>query len=457
MPLRIEELGYDFRIRWSVSQENAWDADDKWWATINVIFDSGTNVSEPLGDDRLFDIVIELDRYEQDDLTDVSKEDKDVYWWFARNTDGTLRPFVLHIDGQDYEWGVRYKFFQNLGYKNDKVHVKFIPIDNTNVAPYIDHPLRVFTEAAKDFLQFCDNMDLLERELADTRVSQPSLWIKAIAAGYETYTGASILKQDELRVVSDKSPPTPPTNLVATTTPFMITLHWDDHQDPSLHGYIVSRSDDDGITYSELSRNVDESTFVDTNDVIPGMVYKYNVKALDRSFNESPKSNDVSVTAYQVVTAAPTTAAPTRNPTALPTRGPTVTPTAFPTDGPTRFPSAAPTSRPPTPVPTRSPTAPPTSGPTGSPTRSPTTPPTKEPTTAPTKVPSVQPVVPTCTPCTDVAPLWMVESGKTCATAPRSIQTGCNADATWIRKTFCQQTCYEAGRGYVGDWCCVDY
>ena len=39
MPVQIQNLQHDVRIKWKVFQQNGNDVDDKWWATINVIFD----------------------------------------------------------------------------------------------------------------------------------------------------------------------------------------------------------------------------------------------------------------------------------------------------------------------------------------------------------------------------------------------------------------------------------
>ena len=74
-----------FRIKWKPFQINADDVDDKWWATINVIFDIGAANLEPVSTDRDYDLVIQFERYEQDALTD-NPNTGGAYWWFARDS-----------------------------------------------------------------------------------------------------------------------------------------------------------------------------------------------------------------------------------------------------------------------------------------------------------------------------------------------------------------------------------
>ena len=146
MPVQLQSLEHDFRLKWKTFQINADDVDDKWWATINVIFDIGDSNLFPLDTARDFDIVIQFQRYEQDALTD-NPNTGGAYWWFARDSNGVIEPFSLMIEGVEYQWAIRYKFF-NYGagnpnsHKNNKVHIKFIPIDNNHIPSELDHPLK---------------------------------------------------------------------------------------------------------------------------------------------------------------------------------------------------------------------------------------------------------------------------------------------------------------------------
>ncbi len=297
MPVKIQDLDFDFRIRWQTSQQNADDADDKWWATINVIFDGGAELAEPLAEDRDFDIVIQFERFEQDALEDKPHEDNTVYWWFARNPDKSIIPFVLNIDGVDYEWAVRYKFFDYPAgdpkeHKNNKVHIKYIPVDNSNVAPFLDHPLRLFIENSKDYLQYVA-LPEAELNLAQQKVSDPSLWIKTLSAGYEVYTGQSILRNNYFFTLSDHAAPASPIGLSAVEQEGDVALNWDDHSDDAFEAYAVYRSDNSS-PYSLITSTARVSNYTDTT-VVAGVSYDYYVITLDRSFNESAPSPVVSI------------------------------------------------------------------------------------------------------------------------------------------------------------------
>ncbi|TRX53866.1 fibronectin type III domain-containing protein [Thalassomonas sp. M1454] len=314
MPIQIKELDNSFRLQWKTFQQNAYDEDDQWWATINVILDSLGAHLQPNEDDRDFDVVIQLERYEQDKLTDKSKGNNS-YWWFARNSDNSIKPFVLTIDGKEYHWGVRYKFFNypeghNNVHKNNKVHVKYIPIDNANVAPYLDHPLKTFVDSAKDYLQFTD-LPAEELSLANEKMDD-ELWIKSVRAGYEVYTGESTLGNEYFRTEIDMTPPEAPTDLALDITSDKLVLTWqyDSIDDPIEH-YIVYRSVN-GSAFEPVDMKVYTKEYIDL-DISEGNSYEYYVTATDRSFNISQDSDVVDMTGEIVPT--PTTPDPTTNPT----------------------------------------------------------------------------------------------------------------------------------------------
>ncbi len=294
MPVKIKDLDNDLRIQWETFQANGNDADDKWWATINVIFDAGPELAAPISTDRDYDLVIEFERYEQDDLTDrpLVTTPTNAYWWFARNSDGSLRPFVLNIDGKRYEWGVRYKFFQT-GHKDNKTHVKFIPLDNNDVAPYLDHPLKTFIDATVEYLDYTD-LPPAEEALALSKVALPDLWIKSIAAGYETYTGESTLGNKKFKTVIDGTAPAAVSLANLTEVSSGVKLDWSDSLDSSLEHYAVYRSENGGAV-TKLADKVYDSEYIDTS-VTAGYSYSYHIVTLDRSFNESSPSNVRSIT-----------------------------------------------------------------------------------------------------------------------------------------------------------------
>lgn len=61
---------------------------------------------------------------------------------------------------------------------------------------------------------------------------------------------------------------------------------------------------------------------------------------------------------------------------------------------------------------------------------------------------------PTCTECSDEPTPWMISEGYTCGSIPRPIARKCNETQRWVDNNYCQQTCYLAGRGYDGVECC---
>jgi hypothetical protein len=300
MPVQIKDLNNDLRIKWRVSQQNATDADDKWWASINVIFDNGTATSEPATDDRDYDLVIELNRYENEVLTDEPISNND-YWKFARtdknNSSSPLKTFDLNYGGQIYKWAVRYKFFNYpatdpKAAKNNKVHVKFIAMYAGNaVAPYLDHPLKAFVDATKDYLQYV-SLSPDEQTKVNAEVALPNTWVKSVSAGYEVYTGAFTVKNDVFKITIDNTAPTAPTGLSSVKNSNNVFLNWSDITTDSIEHYKIYRSTNSGafqlLDSSYISQYTDNTVNNSTN-------YSYYVKAIDRSFNVSNQSTTASI------------------------------------------------------------------------------------------------------------------------------------------------------------------
>lgn len=297
LPIKIQDLNNELRIKWKVFQQNASDLDDKWWATINVIFDGTDPSLQPVNADRDFDLVIQMIGYEQETFEDVSSATNTVYWYFARNTDFSLKTLDLYLDGDLYQFAVRYKFFNypigDPNYdKNDKVHIKFIPINNNATIPNLDHSLKYFIDKGVEYKAFIP-LSPDESTLFDAKVADPNLWIKSISAGYEVYTGQFTIGNTYFYTVLDALPPSAPLNLIASNTSSEVTLNWDAVVDDAFESYLVYRATNNGV-YELLSDAVRTTSFIDTN-VSSGNTYTYKVKAQDRSFNRSNDSNEVMV------------------------------------------------------------------------------------------------------------------------------------------------------------------
>lgn len=109
----------------------------------------------------------------------------------------------------------------------------------------------------------------------------------------------------------DTTPPKIPAGLhVTEVRPTMISLAWDTIiGDPTLYGYEIARSDSSSGPYTILAR-VTSNVYVD-NSVVEGNIYYYVVRAVDTSFNRSPYSSPVQVTAsMRTVTATFNVAVP---------------------------------------------------------------------------------------------------------------------------------------------------
>lgn len=293
MPVQIKNLKHLLRFNWDTFQENANDPTDKWWATINVIFDAGLAIDEPDPLARDYDLVIQHVSYEQDDFQDLPNNGNGRYWYFARDAESNqIKPFTLYLNGQSYRWAVRYKFFnfpadhENF-YQNDKVHIKFIPLNNNDTIPYFDHSLKSFVDATKDYLSHV-NLTLQERQLANSKVANPELWIKGIAAGYEVYEGQSTLGNLFFFTTQDTTAPSPPQNLACSISGNTISLNWDDVLDADLEHYTVYKSINMGA-FEKVADSLYSSQWQDVNASSYDH-YRYYISSKDRSYNESDAS-----------------------------------------------------------------------------------------------------------------------------------------------------------------------
>ena len=204
-------------------------------------------------------------------------------------------PFSLMIEGVEYQWAIRYKFF-NYGagtpnaHKNNKVHIKFIPIDNNHIPSELDHPLKRFVDATVEYLQYVD-LPSEELSLANEKVANPNLWVKSVSAGYEVYSGNSTLGQDYFYTITDNISADSPANLTLAYTNDDIRLDWDTNPSENYESYTVYRSENGG-QFTKHDSLVYTNNYIDSTIVL-GVDYEYYVTVLDRSFNESSPSNVV--------------------------------------------------------------------------------------------------------------------------------------------------------------------
>lgn len=208
MPVKISQIPSTLSFDFQTSQQNANDSNDKWMASINFIFDNyGSKTEDVVDANRDYDLVVMHQAKNFNDSLDdnpLTSQTNGAYWYFARNTDGSLKPYNLTIDGITYSYAVRYKFFyyppgdpnEN---KNDKTHVKFIPYGSAGLPPVLKVNIKNIIQISKDYINYA-NLSTDLKNLANANVALPNAWLKSINAGYEVYTGESLLNIDKFKM-----------------------------------------------------------------------------------------------------------------------------------------------------------------------------------------------------------------------------------------------------------------
>lgn len=203
LPVMLNDLDDNVKLTWQTFQEEARDADDKWMASFNAILSTSKIDKEPVEEDRDFDVVIMAQSHNFHDETEDRMKPRrgdGAFWYFARNEDKSLIYYTITLNDIEYNYAIRYKFFDTNGDDQNKVHVKFIPVGD--VAPYLDHPIKGFIDAARShYLDvYPDQFDKEYRKtlkskirLAKKKMFDDKLSLKAMRAGYELYQGKGVL------------------------------------------------------------------------------------------------------------------------------------------------------------------------------------------------------------------------------------------------------------------------
>ena len=95
----------------------------------------------------------------------------------------------------------------------------------------------------------------------------------------------------------DTTPPSAPTRLIAIPAAGSVRLAWNPSPEDDVTQYAIYRADGAG-PFTRIATTPAIATIYTDRDVQSGQTYRYAVTALDRARqpNESPRSNDVSVT-----------------------------------------------------------------------------------------------------------------------------------------------------------------
>lgn len=206
MPVRISEISPTLNFDFQTSQQYANETTDKWMASINFIFDNyGPETADVMDADRDYDLVVmhqSKNFNESLDDNPLTAQTSGAYWYFARNADGTIKPYNLRIGTTTYTYAVRYKFFNYpVGDanedKNDKIHVKFIPYGNLPSVLKVN--VKEIIQASKDFVVYA-KLPTAQINLAKANIAVPNALLKSISAGYEVYTGESLLSIDKFKI-----------------------------------------------------------------------------------------------------------------------------------------------------------------------------------------------------------------------------------------------------------------
>jgi hypothetical protein len=98
--------------------------------------------------------------------------------------------------------------------------------------------------------------------------------------------------EEEGPVVVADTPPFPPDGVFSVTGDGVVTIYWNENQEPDLAGYAVYRGLTDPGPYDFLAEVAASQTYYDDASVINGQTWFYAVTAFDRTGHESELSRE---------------------------------------------------------------------------------------------------------------------------------------------------------------------
>ncbi len=161
----------------------------------------------------------------------------------------------------------------------------------------------VYRGEAKSNLVRLTPLAVAEKEYKDRDISFERVYryvVRAVAPSTGPVLESDDSKAVEVKVV-DTFPPVPPSGLTAVAGPGYVALSWQPGQESDLAGYRIWRKEAGGGEFQMLATvTLEENTYLD-RAVEKSRGYVYAITALDRTGNESLKSESVSVFVRQEV------------------------------------------------------------------------------------------------------------------------------------------------------------
>jgi hypothetical protein len=138
---------------------------------------------------------------------------------------------------------------------------------------------------------------LTEEKYADSRIvwGEERCYVVRVAETIGGMTIESEASAPACKTLKDTFPPAAPANLQSSPGEGLIGLIWDSNAEADLAGYIVFRGRESGALQQVTPTPIQESVFRD--NVQPGVVYVYEVAAVDKAGNVSPHSKPIRETA----------------------------------------------------------------------------------------------------------------------------------------------------------------
>ena len=142
----------------------------------------------------------------------------------------------------------------------------------------------------------------------DNTVAQGSTYLYSVIANGQG--GTTSARTTALSVTVPWQAPAAPANVTVTANPSSVTVTWTASTGPSLTGYAITRSADNGVTWTRVGTVGSSTTTYTDTTVTSGATYLYSVTATGSGGNATKQSTSVTVPVPGVSQAFATVATP---------------------------------------------------------------------------------------------------------------------------------------------------